>query len=110
MSLYASLYEAHDSALAAQRAEAADQSEREAKRRALESGHEDLGELPALSSFLTLSDAAEGCAPKAEQDSSLGDKQLQRDGFERMQRCRLALDALDQVQHSDTLFRTQNTF
>ena len=98
--LYDGIYAAHDSARAAQQAEAEGVAERQAKRRALETCHDDLAELPALSSFLRISDAAEACtgaAPSPEDSSCLGKAQIRRDGFERMQRCRLALDALDQV-------------
>ena len=138
--LYSSIYDAHDSLLAKRLAE--QEAEREAKRIRLQLGSEDLQELPALSSFLRIRDAAEaemlkimrtnpnphldeipelrsflkirdaaddgynakcqeiygdenhdsGEQPqKGEEDSHV------RNGFERMRRCRMALDALDQV-------------
>ena len=99
--MYSALYESHDSTLAARETQRAFEEEREAKRRVLQTSYEDLAELPALSSFLMIreaSDAAQtGCSTNGSDREASSIKNAQRDGFERIKRCRLALDALDQV-------------
>ncbi len=98
MSLYSSAYKAHDTILLQKRDEIAAQEERKAKRRALETCYDDLTELPALSSYMQITDALDSQASlrKPEQNLPSGNKAIVRDGFERMQRCRMALEALDQ--------------
>jgi hypothetical protein len=105
-SLYAHIYEAHDQALSAREAAAANTAEREAKRQLLDTSYEELAELPALSSFLRIREAAEEASNSTgasnqtdEDDSSNLQKEQNRDGFDRMRRCRMALDALDQVSY-----------
>ncbi len=97
--MYESLYAAHDEALGQRRAAAAEAAEHNAKRRRLEEGHENLEELPALSSFISILDHWEAASSakqlQPEKPQSMGP--CTRDGFERMRRCRMALDALDQV-------------
>ena len=97
-SLYASVYAAHDAETQRRLADEAATAERESKRRRMECSLEDLTELPALSSFLQISSMAEACeqSDASGNPSSSGDGPIQRDGFQRMQRCRMALDALDQ--------------
>lgn len=99
---YATLYESHDDAIRKRRTDEARIQEREAKRRMLETLYDDLTELPALRSFLTIQGAAaeeglERHTPSDCEESANGiAKAKVRDGFERMQRCRMALEALDQ--------------
>ena len=96
--MYCSLYESHDNALAARETQRAFEEERNAKRMRLQTSYEDLAEMPALSSFIMIReayDAQTSCTPDSDKESSV--KTMQRDGFERIKRCRLALDALDQV-------------
>lgn len=100
---YASLYESHDSLLNKRRAEMLAQEEASKKRHILETCYDDLTELPALGSFIQITDAMEACKQKAsasddpDNDDGTPKKGVaKRDGFERMQRCRMALDALDQ--------------
>lgn len=103
--LYTSLYESHDLLLNKRRAEVLAQEETHKKKRLLETCYDDLTELPALSSFIQIRDAMEACSktrtPLSDSDDggdaqTPGNVQQKRNGFERMQRCRMALDALDQ--------------
>ena len=100
-SFYAGLYQLHDAMLAKKQAESASLAERKLKEHRLLNQFDDLQELPALSSFLTISDAMEESHANQTDNSSSASAQKDgpktRDGFERMQRCRMALEALDQV-------------
>ena len=99
MSLYSSIYQAHDTILLQKTQEKAAQEERRAKKQVLETCYDDLTELPALSSFIHITDALDSQAssnPEADPGGSGKKKVVCRDGFERMQRCRMALEALDQ--------------
>ncbi len=63
----------------------------------LENQYDELQELPALSSFLHISYAMDEVSSSAGPDSAAADQgPVTRDGFERMKRCRMALDAIDQ--------------
>jgi hypothetical protein len=98
--MYAHLYDAHDSTLAAKQSDAAHESERQAKRQLLETSYDDLAELPALCSLIMISDAAEESKRPLHSSScpeESAEKNAKRDGFERIKRCRMALDALDQA-------------
>lgn len=101
-SLYAPIYQLHDDMLAKQAAESASLAERETRERRLNSQFHELQELPALSSFITIEEAVEEArgSSKGNAAASLSgsnnNSKPTRDGFERMRRCRMALDALDQ--------------
>ncbi len=112
--MYSSLYQRHDDLASNSRNESEKIEERELKQRKLTSEYESLTELPALSSFLNISHALDDASgrPSAKYSTTCGiqiqectdDPEtgaipgvIKRDGFERMQRCRMALNALDQA-------------
>jgi hypothetical protein len=84
-SLYKSLYQTHDDMLSSKQAESARLRYIEAKQRRLTNQFEDLLELPALSSFLSIQEAIEDADVPAEQDED-SSAPKKRDGFERMRR------------------------
>jgi hypothetical protein len=99
--MYSELYSHHDNMLSRKQAESNALAEREAKRHMLTSRQDELQEMPALSSFLCISDAMEDAAAAslsedAESANGMSSGPRTRDGFERMKRCRMALDAIDQ--------------
>ena len=98
--LYQPAYEAYDSIQHRKLSEEAQTAERESKRRRLDDGIEELAELPAFSSFIHIAEAKESCALLSDANTSsqtpeTSNAPKKRDGFERMQRCRMALEALD---------------
>jgi hypothetical protein len=91
---YASLYQMHDDLLSSRLAQKAQLQQREARQKRLANQFDDLQELPALSSFLSINEAME--EEGGNQEPMESDATQKRDGFERMRRCRMALEALDQ--------------
>ena len=107
MAMYAELYLLHDSMLREREKESATVLERQRKQQQRLSQQDHLLELPALSSFLQISDLSSAslmsltdCDSDASTSTANADPGVavcqKRDGFERMRRCRMALDALDQ--------------
>ena len=91
---YAELYRLYDDMLKKREKESASTLERQRKRQRLTEKQDELLELPALSSFLQISELSAEVFSSSE---GLPQEQIaKRDGFERMRRCRMALDALDQ--------------
>lgn len=88
---YASLYSLHDDMLTKKRKEIAQLREREEKRQRLAGQYEELCELPALSSFVHIEEAAEEASagdsadPQDQQQLSANGRVV-RDGFERIRR------------------------
>jgi hypothetical protein len=96
--MYAPLYERHDASMRKRRADLKVTEERSRKRATLQTRMTDLTELPALSSFLQIKElstvSSEDAANNNESSVDSGGCKV-RNGFERMERCRMALNALD---------------
>jgi hypothetical protein len=89
MLYYDSLYRMHDDMLGKKQIEHARMQERQARQRRLENQFDDLQELPALSSFLSISEAMEEQLTDSADTLSQGrdaSGPKTRDGFERMRR------------------------
>jgi hypothetical protein len=96
--MHEDLYRLHDELLSRKQAESASLAERQAKMHVLENQYDELQELPALSSFMQISDAMDDVLTSSAQaeGGTDNDGPVTRDGFDRMKRCRMALDAIDQ--------------
>jgi hypothetical protein len=98
--MHEDLYRLHDELLSRKQAESASLAERQAKMHVLENQYDELQELPALSSFMHISDAMDDVLTSSSQADGNGPADnngpVTRDGFDRMKRCRMALDAIDQ--------------
>jgi hypothetical protein len=99
--MHEDLYRLHDELLSRKQAESASLAERQAKMHVLENQYDELQELPALSSFMQISDAMDDVLMSSSSQadgsgSADSEGPVTRDGFDRMKRCRMALDAIDQ--------------
>ena len=113
-SIYVHVYERHDALRRKRAAEQAISSTMEKRKSTLQSRLEEMTELPALSSFLHIKDACstaisgrasgtsapgvgdmEDSEDEANSSGNNNGDPKKRDGFDRMNLCRLALEALD---------------
>ena len=84
---YSSLYTLHDDMFTRKRQETTQLREREEKRQRLATQYNEMSELPALSSFMQIEEAAEEAAQlDTGSSAATANKTVVRDGFERMQR------------------------